>query len=187
MIRVKKTHKILFRSIIGLLIALTLLFVFAIYLLTVHSDYIQSLTKKIVSRKIEERETELLELVEEINSQEIVQTIHLWMSEDNIVPYKDIDNKNISEVFENFSLIAIWNKIDTNGYMYFAVYPYWRYIGSGYKFGFYYSMDDKAINIFSGDYVESDKKIYIEIPLQGEMWYRTEKITDNWWYYEYQW
>ena len=58
-----------------------------------------------------------------------------------------------------------------------------------YEYGFYFSEEDKALNIVWG--VEECKS---GTEIRGKYWagttiyyvYRTEKITDNWWFFEYK-
>ena len=50
-------------------------------------------------------------------------------------------------------------------------------------YGFYYTENDEPVNVVGGDDME-ENEFEVVIVGWGEYWYRTEKITDNWWFYE---
>ena len=53
----------------------------------------------------------------------------------------------------------------------------------GYRYGFYYAEIDRPVNVFGGG-EECDEEFSEVIHNMGEYWYRTERISDNWWFYE---
>lgn len=184
----KKQSK-LFRIIIGLLFSLVIIINMGFFIITINAEIIQNWNKKLIINKVIEKESELLIIIDKINSQEFVSTIHRWRNEPNILSYKKIDDKDITKIFKEFSLISIINSMNDSEikHVVFAIYPYWKYVGSDYQCGFYFSEDNEAINIYTIKYIHSDNKIYMEIPNRGKAWYRTEKIIDNWWFYELDW
>ncbi|MBD5549659.1 MAG: hypothetical protein HDQ96_00545 [Lachnospiraceae bacterium] len=54
----------------------------------------------------------------------------------------------------------------------------------GYECGFYYSEDDKPIDAVWDHKMGEDETEFEDLIFYGKYWYRTEKITDNWWFYE---
>lgn len=52
--------------------------------------------------------------------------------------------------------------------------------------GFYYTENDESVNVVWTDEVE-ENGFEAEIFGIGKYWYQTEKITDNWWFYEMKW
>lgn len=52
-----------------------------------------------------------------------------------------------------------------------------------YMHGFYYTEKDEPIDAMWGKDMQENEYEAIE-PGFGKYWYRTEKITDCWWYYE---
>lgn len=54
---------------------------------------------------------------------------------------------------------------------------------TNYRCGFYYIENDESMDIWSGNKIQ---KTEFEAEILGfaKYWYRIEKITDNWWFYE---
>ena len=152
-----------------------------------NSEQIQSLIKNKVSSDVMKREAELSEVIAEIDSQEIPRNVHRWMKAEDTILLKELDNDKVTKVFREFSLLLIGNNLDNSegGYVVFAISSDVAYLVWGdYRYGFYYSEEDSPINIFSGSNVDCNTKVYDELMPSIRYWYRTEKITDNWWYYE---
>lgn len=185
----KKRKKVLF-LVVALLIILILCSFFGVYMLRKNSEQIQGLIKNKVSSDVMKREAELSEVITEIRSQEIPRFVHLWMKDEDTIPFKELGNDKVTKVFKEFFLIAIQNNLDNSegGYVTFGISSNVAYLLWGdYRYGFYYSEEDRPINIFTGDNVDCNTKVYDEWIPSMKWWYRTEKITDNWWYYETQW
>ena len=189
----KKRKKVLF-LVVALLIILIALFLFGVYMLRKNSEQIQGLIKNKVSSDVMKREAELSEVITEIRSQEIPRFVHNdRMKYEDMIPFKELGNDKITKVFKEFSLVLISNDLDNSegGYVAFTISPdVTGVVWDGYTHGFYYSEEDSPIDIFTGDNVDCNTKVYYELmPSMPSMpsnkdWYRTEKITDNWWYYE---
>ena len=91
--------------------------------------------------------------------------------------------KNQAELYET---VVEMNNLE-RGYVEFFVFEYWIHSSRFYRCGFYYSEEDVPVDVFSGDYVDSDTTVYETWPIFMHYWYRTDKIMDNWWYYEEWW
>lgn len=156
-----------------------------------NSEQIQDLIKNKVSSDVMKREAELSEVITEISSQEVPRCVHLWMKDEDTIPFKELGNDKVTKVFKEFFLLAIQNHLDNSegGYVTFAISSNVAYLLWGdYGYGFYYSEEDSPIDIFTGESnVDCNTKVHNEFMPSIEYWYRTEKITDNWWYYETQW
>ena len=97
--------------------------------------------------------------------------------------YKELNNKTVNKVFKDFRLAEI--RCLKSGTVIFSVRP--TIISSlrdTYLYGFYYT---------GGNQLECDAAIEgEEIIYGGKYWYKTEKIDENWYFYEskiilYQW
>lgn len=177
-------------TIIILIFLLIILSFFAKHLLTKYAEQIQSYIKRSITAKVEASEEELIQVIAEIDSQEIPRYVHRWMKDEDTIPFKELDNDKITKVFKEFSLKLIINDMDNSGggYAAFAIssdvtHLVWR----DYRYGFYYSEEDSPIDIATGAKVDCNTKVYGELMPNIKYWYKTEKITDNWWYYEEQW
>ena len=191
MATVKKRKKILF-IVITLLIILIALFLFGVYMLRKNSEQIQGLIKNKVSSDVMKREEELIQVIAEIDSQEIPRYVHRypWMKDEDTIPFKELDNDKITKVFKEFSLILIQNDMDNSegGFVAFTISSDVTHLVWGdYRYGFYYSEEDSPIDITTGSKVDCNTKVHGELMPYIKYWYKTEKITDNWWYYEEQW
>lgn len=186
---IKKRKKALF-LVVALLIILIALFLFGVYMLRRNSEQIQGLIKNKVSSDVMKREAELSEVIAEISSQEVPRYVHLRMKDEDTILLKELDNDKVTKVFKEFSLVLIDNNLDNSegGYVDFAISADVTYlVWDGYCYGFYYSEEDSPINIVTGVNVDCNTKVHDELMSYIKYWYKTEKITDNWWYYEIQW
>lgn len=177
-------------TIIILIFLLIILFFFAKHLLTKYAEQIQSYIKSSITAKVEASEEELIQVIAEIDSQEIPRYVHRRMKDEDTILLKELDNDKVTKVFREFSLVLIDNNLDNSegGYVLFAISSDVTYLVWGdYGYGFYYSEEDIPINIVTGVNVDCNTKVYDEWIPSIKWWYRTEKITDNWWYYEMQW
>lgn len=176
--------------IIYLIIILVIFFFLAKYLLTKYAEQVQSFIKDSVSAKIEARIEELDEVIAEVNTQDFPEIVICWDKDGAATFYKDLQNDKITKIFNDFSLLSIVDRMDNSegGYVSFSILSYaaklaWR----DYDFGFYYSEEDKPIDINLGRKIDSNTKVFEILGSNIKYWYRTEKITDNWWYFETQW
>lgn len=143
---------------------------------------IQSLIKYKVSSDVVKKQDELYEAVVEICRES--------GEKEKGISYKELNNDKISKVYNDFSLAYIINSMDNSecGYIEFSIINYHQiHPKRHYDCGFYYSEEDMPVDTLTGNYVESDTAVYETWPFYIHFWYRTEKITDNWWYYERWW
>lgn len=95
-----------------------------------------------------------------------------------------MEDERIDKVFKEFFLLRIGEDFDDDESIVFAVRPtvicaLW----DDYMYDFYYTENDKPIDVVWGHDVEENEFEAVEVGF-GKYWYRTEKITDNWWFYE---
>lgn len=148
-------------------------------------EEIQSMAKHYISARVIQKENDLLAVVSELDTLEKDQDIrflHRSVDEGDAVAYKSLDNKEISIVFKEFDLNGIFNQKEENGIIVFYIYPILSLLcEEGYAYGFYYSVSDKPM------YIENGEECSLEFEkdeIGRHMHYKTEKISDNWWYYE---
>ena len=176
---VKKAIDRNYRKII--FIIMILLVIFTIFILCIKflfQKQVKYIIKSSLCFNVLKKEDELLEVISILNEGDTPVCIHRNQKRESMVPYKELGDKKISRTFKDFQLIGI----DSNekGYVAFTVYPYADLLWDGYLYGFYYSEDDEPVDIRTGE------KCDLEFEGDGltYFWYRTEKIADNWWYYE---
>lgn len=141
-------------------------------------DQIRELSKRNIFHKVVRQEEALSQLIGRYRREDRNLIIHLNQENGDVIPYKQLEDKEIAKAFKQFQLMGIDYK--KNGDMVFYVYPYLDLLIEGYISGFYYSEQDEPIKgegeeIGDLEY-ESDGLYY--------HWYKTEKITDHWWYFE---
>lgn len=130
--------------------------------------------------KVIKYEKELMETVEECEDEKIPWLIVRNPKDGRGISHKKLNDGRIKKTFRAFRLLMISKYED--GSVNFTVYsPVVNYVWDDYRYGFYYSKDDKAINVLEGG---EECETEFEKKFIGYYWYRTEKITDNWWYYE---
>lgn len=142
-------------------------------------DQIRDWSKKHIFYKVTKQEDELSRLIGRYAEKDKNVLIHLDHEDNRVIPYKKLNDEEISKVFNEFHLMAIRYDEDEN--MIFYIYPYMGLLIEGYSNGFYYSPQDEPIGGWGeeiGDLEFEDYgwKIY--------RWYKTEKILDHWWYFE---
>lgn len=93
------------------------------------------------------------------------------------VQYCQIRNEIFSYVEENFDRIELTNP---NGYQKFF-YTATGLQDGGVEYGYYYTPDDDYV--LSGEPYRNGYRIY-GIPDDDTDWYYTERICENWFYYE---
>lgn len=184
----KMIRKIVERKrIIWVLIGVFLFIIGIISYLYFCADRIQHRMKERLCNKILMNEDVLSEIVKEDFSKETLFYAETDMdinSSINYVYYKDLEDERIDKVFKEFFLLRIGEDFDDDESIVFAVRPtvicaLW----DDYMYGFYYTENDKPIDVVWGHDVEENEFEAVEVGF-GKYWYRTEKITDNWWFYE---
>lgn len=141
-------------------------------------NQIRELSKKYIFYQVTRHEDELSQLIgrytecAEENHSFCIHVSNRDESSDRVF-YKKLGDKQVSDAFRRFNLIAIL--YDEEGNIDFGVYPYIGLLIEGYGNGFYYSEQDEPME---------GKMEFEEESLGMYRWHRTEKIIDHWWYYE---
>lgn len=179
-------RKIVVRKRIIILVFIGILFfiISTIAYLYFGAEKIQSRMKKQVCNKVLMNEDVLSEIVKEDLSKETLFYKETEMdinSSIKYVYYKNLEDERIDKVFKDFHLWSIRKDLDES--IVFAVKPtvisvLWDY----YMCGFYYTENDEPIDVEWGHDVKENE--FEALGGFGKYWYRTEKITDNWWFYE---
>ena len=167
-----------------------IIFVVVLFLLKKYMPVEQirrSINKNSVAVKVEAKGAELSEIIAEMNNPNFPKEVTHRSGAMDMISYQELDNDKITKVFNEFSFSTILNRMDNveGGFVRFAILPP-KHSHDSYLYGFYYSREDKAINIVSEKTTDSNTKVYEEVTPIDRYWYWTEKITDNWWYYEWQ-
>lgn len=143
---------------------------------------IQYVTKRQVCRNVAKHEDELLDIIKECPLEE---SIWYYMPDEGErykeIHYTDLEDENLNRIFRGFRLMSIEknedNSVEFNIRSTVAV-VFW----GDYRYGFYYTETDEPIDVVCGrEVIETEFEIDT-----GDFiyWYRTERITDNFWYYE---
>lgn len=182
---IKKHKRIHIITIVARAVAIGIVIVLCVKLFFL--EEIQAMTKHHVFAKVMQKESDLMAVVSELDELEKnqdIKFIHRSVNEGDVVAYKNVKNKKISNVFNEFCLIGVLNRKAESGIIVFTIYPLLDILcEDGYAYGFYYNMSDKPIYIENGEECSSE---FEKSELWRHMHYKTEKITDNWWYYEEQ-
>ena len=178
------------RILLIVLITMTALFLLGVYMLRTFPEQFQGLVKNKVISDVMKNEAELNDIIAEMSNPELPKNIDHWLSNrENIISYTELDNDKITNIYNKLSLMYIRNYMDNSecGYVQFTVlqHPVCLVWGGEYFYGFYYSEEDRPVDIYSGEIVDSNTKVYVD-NYEYEYWYRTEKIADNWWYFDTQ-
>lgn len=149
------------------------------------AEQIQCRMKEQVCNKVIAHEDELSKIIKEVSLEEKMFFKEKEMdinSSIKYVYYKDLEDERIDKVFKEFYLMRI-NK-DSDETIVFDVRPtVISALWDDYMYGFYYTENDEPIDVEWGHDVE-DSEFEAVVVGFGKYWYRTEKITDNWWFYE---
>lgn len=149
-------------------------------------EQVKTVVKYCVCSKVARKEDELAEVIDELDNDEIAGTIHRYKDIEGAISYKELNKQKISKIFKTFDLMVIENKLNENEMAVFAIYPYVDILVSGksdvYSYGFYFSAADVSLDIVTGE--KCDLEFEYDGGLGEHRWYKTERITDNWWYYE---
>lgn len=97
---------------------------------------------------------------------------------------QDSSNVDVPDYLEEISVF----EIEINDSFVFFNIP----VSDFYYSGIYFSLNDEYAQYIPSHYIEDDefhierKTLYVKGKMNnGEDWYMTEKLTDNWYYYEY--
>ncbi len=155
-----------------------------IFYLYFNASHIQNRIKEKVCAAVLKHQDELLITIEEFKgSQKEILFYNNKNQGSETCCYKELNNKTVNKVFKDFRLAEI--RCLKSGTVIFSVRP--TIISSlrdTYLYGFYYT---------GGNQLECDAAIEgEEIIYGGKYWYKTEKIDENWYFYEskiilYQW
>lgn len=147
------------------------------------AEQIQRRMKERVCDKVIAHEDELSEIVKEVSLEETL--FFREMDTDssiNFAYYKELEDERIDKVFKEFFLMRIGEDFDES--IVFAVRPtVISALWDDYMYGFYYTENDEPIDVEWGNEMEENEFEAVVVGF-GKYWYRTEKITDNWWFYE---
>ena len=147
----------------------------------------QRLKDKVTSQVIQYEDV-LNQYVQEYENKEIPRFLGDFVRGDEY-SYKQLNNENINKVFNKFNILYIHDKSyddKDKKLVFYMTSPVTYILWKRYEYGFYFSEEDKALNIVWG--VEECKS---GTEIRGIYWagttiyyvYRTEKITDNWWFF----
>lgn len=147
-----------------------------------NASAIQNKLKERICDSVKEQESDLLEIVNECKKRGGNLLISDKENEYNSICFEDLDSETINEIFKTFKLVVIYKMNDET--ISFTVKPsIINALWDGYRYGFYYAEIDRPVNVFGGG-EECDEEFSEVIHNMGEYWYRTERISDNWWFYE---
>ncbi len=158
-------------------------------------EQIQRFVKNRVTVKVAARQAELNEAIAEMKTQDLPDAIVRIKSDGESYvelyeeSYEELDNEKISEVFNELPVFRIDNRMNNSegGYVIFIVSTSIIDVvprNGFYIYGFYYSEEDKPLDIFSGDNIAGNTKVEVDMLFLNKYYYWTEKITDNWWYFD---
>lgn len=178
------------RKILRILIGIVLVMAVVVCCLHFGEKQIQRMMQKNICAKVIKYEEELLEIVKACPSKTALRDSEVDEDDNTTyreIYYKDLEDENVNRVFKTFRLMHISSWWD--GCVDFWVDPtdiciFWDY--HNYFYGFYYTENDEPVDVVWGTEVEETEFEYTDADI-GSYWYRTEKITDNWWYYEAKW
>ena len=139
------------------------------------------LFKEIIREK--ERLYEVVKEIEESNFEPRLIVRHADNEDD--ISYKELESDVVEKIFKDFHLNYIEDRNDNleGQFIHFQPNMYIGWVWPDYNYGFYYSEDNEAINVIA--------KTKCDVECEGNMTYmfhyhyRTEKIIENWWHYEY--
>ena len=151
------------------------------------AEHIQRRIKERICAKVKEHEAELLKIVEECQ-EEVALTCRKIENDGSdsqyeSVYYKELNDEIISRTFKDFNL-SIISKFSDGSVRFYVRNSIVSVLWDDYWCGFYYSVDDKPIDAVWTHKMDEDETEFEDLIFYGKYWYRTEKITDNWWFYE---
>ncbi len=187
----KKRRNILLILIGILLVTIAAVLIAAICSLHLGKNQTQHIMQKKVSSKVIKHEEELLEIVKNLDEDEMLTCSENDEDDDDLlfteIYYQDLEDENVNRMFKTFNLLTV-SKISGDGSVEFYISPVsnFSFLWSDYDYGFYYTENDEPVNVVWVNEIEETEFEYT-IEGFGRYYYRTEKITDNWWYYEKKW
>ena len=174
------------RKILRVLIGILLVMAVIVCCLHFGEKQIQRMMQKNICAKVIKYEEELLEIAKECPSEEAIYYYEKDEDDSNeyfkTIYYKDLEDENVNRVFRAFQLLRI-EKRDDNSVEFQVKHKVITALWGYYRYGFYYTENDEPVDVVYGSEV---KETEFETTIVGlwTYWYRTEKITDNFWYYE---
>lgn len=149
------------------------------------SEQLKKWEKNRVFSMVGENEEELTKLVDVIDIEDLSQIIYRYDINDDIrIYYKNLENPEINEAFEDYRLLSVESAVNSKGYLGFTINSILDIVlyeeNTDYIFGFYYSDDDTPRDI-NGEVCDLE---YERDTGEVRYRYKTEKIIDRWWYYE---
>lgn len=135
------------------------------------AEHIQRRIKERICTKVMEYEAELLEIAE-------------GCQEEVTLYYQELDDEEIRRVFRYFRLYRITKWSDGSVEFHVRSSKKSILLWNDYRYGFYYCEDDKPRDVVWIHDIDENETEYEDIFWGGTYWYKTEKITDNWWFYE---
>lgn len=189
-----KRSKIL-RVLIGILFVMTVVILITVICwLHFGKNQTQPMMQKMVSFKVIKHKEELLEIVKNLDEDEILASYESDEDYDTFtqIHYPDLEDENINRMFKTFNLTRV-SKMSGDGSVVFDIDPVstFSFLWSDYEYGFYYTENDEPENVYwvNRIWVNEMEGTEVEYTIEGfgRYHYRTEKITDDWWYYEANW
>lgn len=169
------------KKVIHICTGILLFMIVGICVLYFSEEQIQHVMKKTICKNVIKYEDELLEITKECSLEE-----DLYYYDDNdyykTIYYMDLEDENINRIFKIFRLLSVDKNEDNS--VEFNIRPtVITVLWDNYMYGFYYTENDEPIDAAWGEDVEENEFEALIVGV-GEYWYRTEKITDHWWFYE---
>lgn len=186
----EKRRKILLILIGILLVMIVVILIAVICWLHFGKNQTQHMMQKIVSAKVIKHEEELLEIVNNLDEDETLTSCE--SDKDYNIYYADLDDKNVNRMFKTFNFESV-SKMSGDGSVVFDIDPVstFSFLWTDCDYGFYYTENDEPENVYWANqiWVNEMEGTEAEYTIEGfgRYHYRTEKITDNWWYYEAKW
>lgn len=177
------------RRIMIILLSCFIFMIGRIFYLYFNAAHIQNRIKEKVCAAVLKHEDDLLAAINECKNNQKRMLIYNDTDQDSelygIYYYKKLNSKTVNKVFKKFRLAYI--NCYEDDLVDFLVTPSMIrfYLWGNYTYGFYYTAKNQPVIIFNGDDCDTDTEIEIyDIIFRGNHWYRTEKIDDNWYFYE---
>lgn len=152
-----------------------------IFYLFFNALFVQSKIKEKVCATVLKHEDDLLATINECKDNQKKALFYTDVNEDDAICYKELNSKTVNTVFRKFRLAYI--SCYENNIAVFSVMPtIISVLWDNYEYGFYYTAENHTVNVYEG-LKECDKETE-GIVVGGKYWYGTEKIEDNWYFYE---
>lgn len=185
-------------------IAVICWFIFLLFVVSLPEKQVRDFARNYTFNLVMKNQEELLRVIDKYSQEDKRTAIcRYWFVEDTI-HYKKLGDKDLSRAFRQFHLRYII--YTDNGNTIFHFEPYLRILIQNYSNGFYFSEKDQPMgrrgeewekwweeyNLYSENdsiYKKYDLKENCYLEYEDEdattyYWYRTERIAENWWYFE---